>query len=81
MEQSFVRFEGIEIPEEWLTTQPLYLEYITAMTPMQRQALQIAMTHLKTSFDLARSNGFVEWSTQRAVVGAAAEAASSTESR
>jgi predicted deacetylase len=58
-------FEGIEIPEAWMTTKPLYLEYITEMNPMQRTALHIAMTHLQTSFDLERSNGFVEWLAKR----------------
>jgi hypothetical protein len=63
--QPVVLFEGIPIPQEWLTTQPLYLEYIAEITPMQRKALHIAMIHLKTSFDLARSNGFVEWLAKR----------------
>jgi hypothetical protein len=62
---NLVNFQGLEIPEEWLSTQPLYLEYIAEITPMQRKALQIAMIHLKTSFDLARSNGFVEWLAKR----------------
>ena len=92
MDSANVMFEGIAIPEEWLTTQPLYLEYIAQMTPTQRKALHIAMTHLKTSFDLSRSNGFVEWRAQQGATPpydprvqqravAVAEAASSTESR
>ncbi len=80
MDSSKVMFHGIEIPEAWLTSQPLYLEYIAEMTPMHRKALHIAITHLKTSFDLARSNGFVEWRAKR-LAAAAEAAATSTEPR
>jgi hypothetical protein len=77
--QLMVNFEGMQIPEEWLTNKPLYLEYITEMQPMQRTALQIALSHLKTSFDLERSNGFVEWRAKRSAA-AAATAATATSS-
>lgn len=36
--------------------------FITQLTPLQQRALAIAREHLKTSFDLERSNGFHEWS-------------------
>lgn len=68
-----VVFEGLEIPEEWLTTRPLYLEYIAELSPMHRTALQIAMSHLKTSFDLERSNGFVEWCATKRAASASSE--------
>jgi hypothetical protein len=58
-------FEGIEIPEKWVTDHPIYLEYIAEMTPIKRSALKIAMEHLKTSFDIERSNGFAEWLSTR----------------
>ena len=36
-------------------------DFILQLTPIQRQAYLIAVDHLKTSFDLSRSNGFVDW--------------------
>ena len=36
-------------------------DFVAQLTPIQRQAYLIATDHLKTSFDLSRSNGFVEW--------------------
>jgi hypothetical protein len=36
-------------------------DFVEQLTPIQRQAYRIAIDHLKTSFDISRSNGFVEW--------------------
>ena len=63
--ENTIYFEGLEIPEKWATTDTIFLEYIADMTPIQRTALKIAMSHLKTSFDIERSNGFVEWLSSR----------------
>jgi hypothetical protein len=65
MTEQTVDFEGVDIPEKWITENPIYLEYIADMTPIQKTALKIAMSHLKTSFDMERSNGFVEWLSSR----------------
>lgn len=35
--------------------------YLEQLTPLQRKAYEIAKEHLKTSFDITRSNGFNEW--------------------
>ena len=35
--------------------------FVFQLTPLQQRAFEIAKDHLKTSFDLSRSNGFVEW--------------------
>lgn len=40
-------------------------EYLQEMTPLERQAYEIARTHLKTSFNVVRSNGFIEWMKKR----------------
>lgn len=37
------------------------LNYLEQLTPLQRKAYEIAKEHLKTSFDIERSNGFNEW--------------------
>jgi hypothetical protein len=45
-------------------SQDLY-QYLQEMTPLERQAYEIARTHLKTSFNVVRSNGFIEWMKKR----------------
>jgi|LakMenEpi03Aug12_release.lakeMendotaPanAssembly.Ray.scaffolds.fasta_scaffold3075738_1 hypothetical protein len=57
--------EGVDIPEQWFIEIPEIADYVYEMTPIQRTALRIAISHLKTSFDFARSNGFVEWLSSR----------------
>jgi hypothetical protein len=36
-------------------------EYIQQMTPLEKKAYEIAKTHLNSSFDIVKSNGFIEW--------------------
>lgn len=57
--------EGVEIPEQWFLEIPEIVDYICEMSTIQRIALKIAISHLKTSFDFARSNGFSEWLSNR----------------
>jgi hypothetical protein len=35
--------------------------YIAQLTPMEQKVLQIAASHLETSFNLAKSIGYKEW--------------------
>ena len=35
--------------------------YYLQLTPFERQTCDIALEHLGSSFDLARSNGFLRW--------------------
>jgi hypothetical protein len=35
--------------------------YYEQLTPFERQTCNIARDHLGSSFDLARSNGFLRW--------------------
>jgi hypothetical protein len=35
--------------------------YYEQLTPFERQTCDIAREHLGSSFDLARSNGFLRW--------------------
>jgi|688.fasta_scaffold1899785_2 hypothetical protein len=37
------------------------INYLEQLTPLQKMAYEIAKDHLKTSFDITRSNGFNEW--------------------
>ena len=36
-------------------------QYIAQLDDMQRKAYEIAKSHLGTSFNIKRSNGFIEW--------------------
>ena len=37
------------------------INYLEQLSPLQRKAYEIAKEHLKTSFDITRSNGYNEW--------------------
>ncbi len=41
--------------------QQLVEQYIAQMTPLERQAYDIARNHLNTSFSIVKSNGFKEY--------------------
>jgi len=55
----------IEVPEDFdnydETTQNLIIEYLEQLTPIQIKAYTIAMEHLGSSFNLVKSNGYVDW--------------------
>jgi hypothetical protein len=36
-------------------------KYIAQLDDVQRKAMEIAKSHLGTSFNIKRSNGFIEW--------------------
>lgn len=38
--------------------------YIEQLSPMEKIAMDIAKDHLGTSFDIQKSNGFIEWCKQ-----------------
>jgi hypothetical protein len=62
-----VNFEELKLPiTDHLKTYPLneqreIFEYLNEMDEINRKAYLIAHDHLKTSFNIARSNGFKEW--------------------
>jgi len=39
--------------------------YMSQLTPMEQKVLQIAASHLETSFSLVKSIGFQEWQAQQ----------------
>jgi len=41
--------------------QPVIQEYLRTLTPKQMKAYEIARDHLKDSFQIEKSNGFLEW--------------------
>ena len=42
-------------------------QYIAQLDDMQRKAMEIAKSHLGTSFNIKRSNGFIEWQKKQSV--------------
>ena len=42
-------------------------QYIAQLDDMQRKAMEIAKSHLGTSFNIKRSNGFIEWQKKQPV--------------
>lgn len=36
-------------------------EYIDSLSELEQKVCEIARDHLKSSFDLVRSSGFIEW--------------------
>ena len=36
-------------------------QYLTEMTDQEKKAYEIALSHLGTSFNVYRSNGFIDW--------------------
>ena len=40
--------------------------YIQQLSPIEKIAMEIAQEHLGTSFDIQKSNGFIEWSKKKA---------------
>ena len=49
--------------------------YLSQLSPMENQILNIAKTHLETSFSLVKSIGFQEWQAQAEQAQAQAEQA------
>jgi hypothetical protein len=47
-----------------LTQQIMQEEYIRSLNPYEKQAYEIAKTHLGSSFHLMKSIGFIEWKTR-----------------
>jgi len=43
------------------------MAYMNQLTPMEQKVLQIAASHLETSFSLVKSIGFQEWQAQQQV--------------
>ena len=45
------------------------INYLEQLTPLQMKAYEIAKDHLKTSFDITRSNGYNEWRSLQKNIG------------
>ena len=62
-----INFKQLNLPIcDYLKTYSLYeqreiFNYLSEMDEINRKAYKIAYDHLKTSFNIVRSNGFKEW--------------------
>jgi hypothetical protein len=56
---------NIELPDEFDSYTPEIQEsimsYIDTLNPIELKAYHIAKSHLGTSFDILRSNGYADW--------------------
>lgn len=46
-------------------TKTIVVEYLSQLSPIERRAYSIAKEHLKSSFDILHSNGYVNWVKER----------------
>jgi hypothetical protein len=55
----------LQLPDNYSSyskeTQQLILEYLSSLTPIEKQAYLIAKQHLGSSFHILKSNGFINW--------------------
>ena len=42
-------------------------EYLSEMNELERKGYEIAFNHLESSFDIYRSNGFIDWKKSKKV--------------
>lgn len=56
---------GIELPDNFescdITTQELIIDYLNQLDMIAKKAYTIGKEHLGTSFNLVKSNGFINW--------------------
>lgn len=56
---------NIELPDNFDNYSPEIQEYVISyleqLTPIELKAYHIAKSHLGTSFNILRSNGYIDW--------------------
>ena len=56
---------GLELPHNFENydekTQELLIKYLKQLDPIEKQAYTIGKQHLGSSFNVIKSNGFVDW--------------------
>lgn len=56
---------GLELPNNFenydLKTQELIVNYLKHLDTIERQAYTIGKKHLGSSFNVVKSNGFIDW--------------------
>jgi hypothetical protein len=56
---------GLELPQQFKnydeTTQTLIINYLKHLDSIERKAYTIGKAHLGSSFNVIKSNGFIDW--------------------
>jgi len=56
---------GLELPNQFKnydeTTQNLIINYLKHLDTIERKAYTIGKAHLGSSFNIVKSNGFIDW--------------------
>lgn len=56
---------GLELPNSFdkyeLSVQELLIKYLKHLDPIERKAYTIGKQHLGSSFNILKSNGFIDW--------------------
>jgi len=56
---------GLELPQQFKnydeTTQTLVINYLKHLDSIERKAYTIGKAHLGSSFNIIKSNGFIDW--------------------
>jgi hypothetical protein len=56
---------GLELPNQFKnydeTTQTLVINYLKHLDQIERKAYTIGKAHLGSSFNVVKSNGFIDW--------------------
>ena len=56
---------GLELPNQFKNydenTQTLVINYLKHLDPIERKAYTIGKEHLGSSFNVIKSNGFIDW--------------------
>ena len=56
---------GLELPKQFKNydehTQTLIIKYLKHLDPIERKAYTIGKAHLGSSFNVVKSNGFIDW--------------------
>ena len=56
---------GLELPNQFKnydeTTQTLVINYLKHLDSIERKAYTIGKAHLGSSFNVVKSNGFIDW--------------------
>lgn len=61
----------MQIEEEISEETCLVIDYLSQLNDKEKVVYQIAKEHLKTSFHIVKSNGFVEWKKKQLAAAAA----------
>jgi hypothetical protein len=63
--ETSIKSESVDTKSDLITSDPLILEYYNSLSPNEKIAHTIAKEKLGTSYDVARTHGFLRWQKSR----------------